>query len=205
MGRLHMGSMGWPSLLFSVVILAASAVASAQAPDYNVGRAPSQDEIRAWDISIPPDGKGLLVGSGTAIEGAKLYVQKGCVVCHGPNGRGGLAPHLVGTKDTPTSSGSSEKVMATLSPFATVLWDFLYRAMPLQRAGTLKPDEAYALTAYLLYKNDIIQENEVIDAQTLLKVKMPNRDAFVPPDISAYKPGTPKSYLLNPDPVTEKK
>ncbi len=205
MGRLHMGSMGLPSFIFSVVILSACAVALAQAPDYNVGRTPSQDEIRAWDISVPPDGKGLPIGSGTAIEGAKLYVQKGCVVCHGQNGRGGLAPHLVGTKDTPTGSGSSEKVMATLAPFATVLWDFLYRAMPLQRAGTLKPDEVYALTAYLLYRNDIIQENEVIDAQTLLKVKMPNRDAFVPPDISAYKPGTPKSYLLNPDPATQNK
>jgi cytochrome c len=72
--------------------------------------------------------------------------------------------------------------------FATTLWDFIRRAMPLQRAGTLKPDEVYALTAFLLYKNGIIQENEVIDAQTLPKVKMPNRDTFVPPDISAYKP-----------------
>jgi cytochrome c len=95
--------------------------------------------------------------------------------------------------------------MPTFSPFASTLWDFIRRAMPLQRAGTLKPDEVYALTAYLLYKNDIIQENDVIDAQSLVKVKMPNRDGFIPPDISAYKPGTPRPFTITPDPVAEKK
>jgi cytochrome c len=95
--------------------------------------------------------------------------------------------------------------MPAFSPFATTLWDFLRRAMPLQRAGTLKDDEVYALTAYLLYKNDIIQENDVIDAQTLLKVKMPNRDGFIPPDISNYKPGTPRPFTITPDPATQKK
>ena len=82
--------MVWPSLLVPVMILAVCGAASAQAPDYNLGKTPTEDEIRAWDISIPPDGKGLPPGSGTAVEGAKLYVQKGCVVCHGVNGRGGL-------------------------------------------------------------------------------------------------------------------
>jgi cytochrome c len=194
--------MVWPSLLVPAMILAVCSAASAQAPDYNLGKTPTEDEIRAWDISIPPDGKGLPPGSGTAVEGAKLYVQKGCVVCHGVNGRGGLAPHLVGSKD---ATGHSEKVMPAFSPFATTLWDFLRRAMPLQRAGTLKDDEVYALTAYLLYKNDIIQENDVIDAQTLLKVKMPNRDGFIPPDISNYKPGTPRPFTITPDPATQKK
>src|SRR5271165_3359367 len=185
MGRLRMG---WASFLVWVMILAASVSASAQAPDYNLGRAPTEEEVRAWDISITPEGQGLPPGSGTAIEGAKLYVQKGCVVCHGPNGRGGLAPNLVRSKDASTTSSRPDKVMPTFSPFAATLWDFIRRAMPLQRAGTLKPDEVYALTAFLLYKNDIIQENDVIDAQTLVKVKMPNRDGFIPPDISAYKP-----------------
>ena len=188
MERLHMGWLGWHNLLAPVMmILAACGSASAQAPDYNLGRTPSEDEIRTWDTSIPPDGKGLPSGSGTAIEGARFYVQKGCVVCHGPNGTGGLGPHLARDKDTATTVDRSVTPVTSMA-FATTLWDFIRRAMPLQRAGTLKPDEVYALTAFLLYKNGIIQENEVIDAQTLPKVKMPNRDTFVPPDISAYKP-----------------
>jgi len=197
--------MGWPSFLLTVLVLTVCAAASAQAPDYNIGRAPTEEEVRAWDISITPEGKGLPSGSGTAVEGAKLYVQKGCVVCHGPNGRGGLAPNLVRSKDTATSTGRPDKVMPTFSPFASTLWDFIRRAMPLQRAGTLKPDEVYALTAYLLYKNDVIQENDVIDAQSLVKVKMPNRDGFIPPDISAYKPGTPRPFTITPDPAAAKK
>lgn len=194
----------WPSFLLTVLVLSACAAASAQAPDYNLGRPPSDEEVRAWDISITPEGQGLPSGSGTAVDGAKLYVQKGCVVCHGPNGRGGLAPNLVRSKDTATTSSRPDKVMPAFSPFATTLWDFIRRAMPLQRAGTLKPEEVYALTAYLLYKNDIIQENDAIDAQTLVKVKMPNRDGFIPPDISEYKTGMPRPFRIIPAPASEK-
>ena len=80
--------MAWRSiLLVSAAILVTCAAASAQAPDYNLGKTPTDDEIRAWDISITPDGKGLPAGSGTAVEGAKLYVRKGCVICHGPTGQ----------------------------------------------------------------------------------------------------------------------
>jgi mono/diheme cytochrome c family protein len=195
----------WPSFFLTVMVLTACAAVSAQAPDYNLGRPPSEQEVRAWDISITPEGQGLPPGSGTAVEGAKLYVQKGCVVCHGPNGRGGLAPNLVRSKDTSATSSRPDKVMPTFSPFAATLWDFIRRAMPLQRAGTLKPDEVYGLTAFLLYKNDIIQENDVIDAQTLVKIKMPNRDGFIPPDISQYKPGMPRPFTILPDPASGKK
>lgn len=200
-----MSKMAWRSLLVPTLILGAAAAASAQAPDYNLGKTPTDEEIRAWDISITPDGKGLPAGSGTALEGAKLYVRKGCVICHGPDGTGGLAPHLVQSKETSTPSGRPEKTIVTFSPFATTLWDFIRRAMPLQRAGTLKPDEVYALTAFLLYKNNIIGENDVLDAQTMLKVKMPNRDGFIPPDISQYKPGAPLPFTIVPDPSPEKK
>ena len=198
--------MAWRStFLASVAILATCAAASAQAPDYNLGKTPTDDEIRAWDISITPDGKGLPAGSGTAVEGAKLYVRKGCVICHGPDGTGGLAPHLVQTKDPASPSSHPEKTIVTFSPFATTLWDFIHRAMPLQRAGTLKPDEVYGLTAFLLYKNGIIQENDVLDAQSLPKVKMPNRDGFIPPDVSQYKPGAPLPIAIGADPAPEKK
>ncbi len=97
------------------------------------------------------------------------------------------------------------KTIVTFSPFATTLWDFIHRAMPLQRAGTLKPDEVYGLTAFLLYKNGIIQETDVLDAQSLPKVKMPNRDGFIPPDVSQYKPGTPLPIAISSDPAPEKK
>jgi len=110
MGKCNMGWLGWhSSIALLLMILAACTAAWAQAPDYNLGRAPTGDEIKAWDISIPPDGRGLPPGSGTAVEGAKLYVQKGCVVCHGPNGTGGLAPHLAVKKDA--AAGQAEKVM----------------------------------------------------------------------------------------------
>ncbi len=194
--------MAWRSLLVPALILSAGVAARAQAPDYNLGKTPTDDEIRAWDISIPPDGKGLPPGSGTAVEGAKIYVRKGCVICHGPDGRGGLAPTLVKSNEPRPASARPEKNIVIFSPFATTLWDFIHRAMPLQRAGTLKPDEVYALTAYLLYKNGIIQENDVLDAQSILKVKMPNRDGFIPPDISQYKPDAPMP--VSADPISQK-
>lgn len=194
--------MAWRSLLVSALILSACVAARAQAPDYNLGKTPTDDEIRAWDISIPPDGKGLPPGSGTAVEGSKTYVRKGCVICHGPDGRGGLAPALVKSNEPRAASARPEKNIVIFSPFATTLWDFIHRAMPLQRAGTLKPDEVYALTAYLLYKNDILQENDVLDAQSILKVKMPNHDGFIPPDISQYQPDAPMP--LSADPLSQK-
>jgi S-disulfanyl-L-cysteine oxidoreductase SoxD len=189
----------WRSLLVSALVLAASAAASAQAPDYNLGKTPTDEEIRAWDISVAPDGKGLPPGRGTAVEGAKLYVRKGCIVCHGADGTGGLAPHLAESKEASAPGAHSEKTIVSFSPFATTLWDFIHRAMPLQRAGTLQPDEVYSLTAFLLYKNGIVLENDVLDEQSLLKVKMPNRDGFIPPDISQYKSGGPLPISMTPE------
>ena len=211
--------MGWPKTIVPVVILMGSVAASAQSPTYNLGRTPNTDEIRSWDIAISDEGKELPPGSGTADEGEKLYVEKGCVVCHGPNGRGGRAPALVKKKDTDKPSGaapmagshppdyeSGQRIMVLYAPFATVVWDFIHRAMPLQLApGTLSADETYSLTAFLLYKNDVINENDVLDAQTLPKVKMPNRDGFIPPDITHWKPGMLRAFTIIPPPVDEKK
>jgi cytochrome c len=169
------------ALILTTVTLAACAVASAQAPAYGVGRTPTAEEVRAWDITISNDGKGLPEGHGTAAEGEKLYRQK-CAGCHGVTGRGGQAPPVIIDKDPNTKSPRPRRVLATRLPFAPTLWDYLNRAMPLVTgAGTLKPDEVYALTAFLLYKNEIINESDVLDAKTLPKVKMPNREGFVPP------------------------
>ena len=171
--------------LAPVAILAACATASAQAPNYkpnykNVGRAATQEEIRSWDGAVGPAGKELLPGSGTAKDGAGLYASK-CAVCHGAAGEGTpLAPRLVGGTDT-LKSPQPVLTIGSYWPFATSIYDYISKAMPRGGEGTLKPDETYALTAFLLYKNDIIKETDVIDANTLPKVQMPNRNGFVPP------------------------
>jgi cytochrome c len=169
-----------------------------QAPTYGLGRTPSAEEIRAWDIAISPTGKELPSGQGTAKEGAVLYVRKGCGGCHGVTGSGAHAPTLISRKGTQTAASvpclapcvNDANTMGVHSPFATTIWDYINRGMPLGKEGTLSPNEVYALTAFLLYKNDVIKEDEVMDAQSLPKVKMPNRDGFaVPP---AWKHGTPR-------------
>src|SRR5438309_9527359 len=185
--------------LLPVMILAICHIASAQSPTYGLGRTPSAEEIRAWDIAISPTGKELPPGRGTAREGAQLYVQKGCAGCHGATGSGGRAPNLIRPKGTPAKPAPGTMagmemgppgIMALRSPFGATIWDYINRGMPLNREGTLKADEVYALTAFLLYKNEVIQEDEVIDAQSLLKVKMPNRDGFAAPP--EWKHGTPR-------------
>jgi cytochrome c len=183
--------MGCPRLLVLATLVAGCVVGLAQTPNYNLGRTPTPEEMREMDIGVTRDGKGLPAGSGDAIKGARVYVEKGCLACHGEEGRGGLAPQLVEGPPNPKARKSEfpVRVLATDTPFPTVIWDFIHRAMPLQQAGTLTPDEVYALTAYLLFKNNIIKEDEVMNAQTLVKVKMPNADKFVPPQVSEYKAG----------------
>ena len=165
-----------PLLVLAVTFSCASALG--QLPTYNLGATPSADEIRAWDIAVGPAGKELPPGSGTAQEGAKIFAQK-CAVCHGPTAEGGLAKRLVGGQGT-LGSVRSVKTIGSFWPYATSIWDFINRAMPFDKPGSLKADEVYAVTAFLLYRNNIIQETDVIDAKTLPQVKMPNRDGFIP-------------------------
>ncbi len=152
----------------------------AQTPTYNLGRTPSAEEIRAWDIAIAPAGKELPPGSGTAKEGAPIYAQK-CAQCHGPTGTEAKFLHgaLVGGKGT-LASPRALRTVGSFWPYATTLWDWINRAMPLYEEGSLSPDQVYALTAFLLYRNDIIKESDVMDAKSLPKVQMPNRNGFVP-------------------------
>ena len=185
------------SLLVSMS-LAVCASLSAQSPTFGVGRAPTADEVRAWDISIRPDGQELPQGHGSAKEGAQLYVQKGCAGCHGRSGSGANAPTLIKSDGTTKSTVpclapcvNDNNVMALHSPYATVMWDYINRGMPLGKEGSLKPDEVYALTAYLLFKNGVIREDEMMDAQSLPKVAMPNRDGFKLP-AQEWKHGTPR-------------
>ena len=190
--------MGSRSVLVLSMVVAVSAVGSAQSPTFGVGRAPTADEVRAWDISIRPDGQELPQGHGTAKEGATLYTQKGCAGCHGRIGSGSPAPTLIKSDGTTKSTVpclapcvNDNNVMALHSPYATVMWDYINRGMPLGKEGSLKPDEVYALTAYLLFKNGVIREDETMDAQTLAKVVMPNRQGFALPT-QEWKHGMPR-------------
>ena len=167
-------------LVMAAVLCCGCAAALGQTATFsNVGSTPSENEIRAWDIAISVDGKELPPGMGTAKEGAPIYA-KACVVCHGQNLQGSqLGPPLMGGKGT-LNSTRPMRTIGSYWPFATTIWDYINRAMPRNNEGSLSPSDVYALTAFLLYRNDIIKETDVIDAKSLPKIKMPNRDGFIP-------------------------
>jgi cytochrome c len=159
-------------------LLLALALAShpAIAEPPGLGKPVSEAEIKAWDISILPDGTGLPAGSGTAEQGAKVYAEK-CVACHGEGGKGGINAPLVGAP--PIKSIDATKTVANFWGYSTTVFDHVRRAMPWKTPRTLTDDEVYALTAYILAQNKIIGDNDVMNAQTLPKVKMPNADNFI--------------------------
>jgi len=180
-------TMGMLRVLTFVLLLGGSALAQSS-PTYGVGSTPSAEEIRAWDISVGPTGTELPPGRGTAKEGAQVYVRKGCAGCHGATGTGGPAPNLKGKAEPNIDPWERGRILPIRSPFATTVWDYINRAMPLNREGTLTADEVYALTAFLLYMNDVIPEDEILDAQSLPKVKMPIGDGFA--SLPEWKPKT---------------
>ncbi len=178
-----LGVVAIPLLLGS--LLASPAIA--QSPTYGVGRTPTAEELRRMDISIGFAGEELPPGRGTAKEGAQLYMQKACVGCHGVGGTGGLAPILASKQSADVPVWKRERILPLRAPSATIVWDFINRGMPLGLEGTLKPDEVYSLTAYLLFLNKVIPEDQVLDKENLPKVKMPIGDAY----------GKPHEFKLN--------
>ena len=170
----------------SAVFLGASVLA--QGPTYGLGRTPSAEELRALDISIGPTGEELPPGSGTAKEGALLYRAKGCAGCHGPGGTGGRAPILKAQLGPDTETWRRGRVLPVRAPFATTVWDYINRGMPLNNEGTLTPNEVYALTAYLLFINQVIPEDQVVDRKNLPTIRMPLGDKYA--RLPEWKPGT---------------
>ena len=166
-----------------------SAPVLAQSPTYGVGRTPTAEEIRAWDISIGPHGEELPPGRGTVMEGAQVYRAK-CAGCHGATGIGGTAPILKSKAGPEVELWARGRILPLRAPFATTVWDYLNRAMPLNREGTLTADEVYSLTAYLLFINDVIPEDQVLDARSLPKVKMPIGEDYA--RLPEWKPRTPR-------------
>lgn len=168
------------SLLIAVLV-AAGSFATAQAQFGEKGRFGTPitaEDLEPWNITVAPDGVGLPHGSGTAKQGEAVYAAK-CQACHGEKGAGGAALRLAGVKGTTGAKNTTVKTIGTFWPYATTIFDYVFTSMPYQETKSLTHDETYAVTAYLLFLNEIIGENDVIDAHTLPKVKMPNRDSFI--------------------------
>jgi len=165
-----------PERFIAAFVHAVLALAATHAAAQGFGQPMTEQDIKAWDISVSPDGKGLPPGGGNAAQGAKVYAQK-CVACHGEGGKGGIAAPLVG--GAPLSHVGAQKTIANFWGYSTTVFDFIRRAMPFQQPRTLSDDEVYALTAWILAQNKLIGENETMNAETLPKVRMPNRDNFI--------------------------
>ena len=141
-----------------------------------IGKPITENQIRLWNIDIGSNGEGLPPGSGTAISGEVLYQQQ-CASCHGDKGQGGIANRLVGGGGLDTKT--PVKTVGSFWPYSTTIFDYTKRAMPHNAPQSLNNDQVYAATAYILFLNQIITKDVVMDAKSLPLVKMPNRDGFV--------------------------
>jgi cytochrome c5 len=165
-------------LTVSLCVMALAGCASPTVTETpNLGRVATSAEVTGWDVSIPPDGTGLPPGRGTSAQGAVVYERK-CLNCHGEKGAGQPNDRLVGGHGT-LASRTPVRTVGSYWPYATTVFDYVRRAMPYTQSHSLSDDEVYAVTAYLLHLNGIIGEADVMDAQTLPKIKMPNRDNFI--------------------------
>ena len=181
-------------LAFVIGIFLGSGSANAQSTidHFGVGQTATAEEMAKY-FSIPPSGDGLPPGSGTAKAGAKLFADS-CAACHGDKMQGNLAKgiggdRLLGGRGS-LASKTPVKTVESYWPYATTLFDYIKRAMPFSAPGSLKDDEVYALVAYILSEAKIIEPTETIDAKTLPKVVMPNRDGFISdarPEFQLYK------------------
>jgi S-disulfanyl-L-cysteine oxidoreductase SoxD len=176
-------NMSMRNLPLAALALALSfCVGPAFAQHPGLGKPIAESDIKQWDIAVLPDGSNLPPGSGTPQKGAKVFAEK-CSACHGEAGKGGVAPYypsLVGGQ--PLTNGiDTVKTIANYYAYATTIFDYVRRAMPYNMPRSLTDDEVYALTAYILSLNELIGQNDTMDAKTLPQVKMPNRDNFIAP------------------------
>ena len=161
-----------PAALFAL----ASPAFAQQSP--NLGKAISVEDLAAWDISVGPDGAGLPPGSGTVKQGEAVFAAK-CQACHGEKGAGTPNDRLVGGQGSLPGDKPPVKTVGSYWPYATTLFDYIRRAMPFNESKSLTSDEVYGVVAYLLNLNGVIPESETMNAQSLPKVTMPNREGFV--------------------------
>ena len=151
--------------IVALLVVAGASSVAAQLPTYGVGRPPTTEEVRAWDLAIPSDGQGLPPGSGTAALGKAVYEER-CASCHGEKGEDPKYIRLVGGQGT-LATDKPIKTIGSFWQYATTLWSYIRRAQPFDEPGSLTADQVYAVTAYLLHLNGIIGEQDVMDAKTL--------------------------------------
>ena len=164
-------------IVFSLVAMMAVMPASAKDGQYGIGTPATASEIAGWDIDIRPDGKGLPPGSGSVEDGEMMYEEK-CASCHGSFGEGvGRYPVLSGGEGTLTEE-RPEKTVGSYWPYASTLWDYIHRSMPFPQPQSLTDEEVYAITAYVLYLNDLVEDDFVLTPDNLASIEMPNRDGF---------------------------
>jgi cytochrome c len=166
----------------AVTPVSAPASSSRDGGVFGLGRKATEDEIAAWDIDIRPDGQGLPVGSGTVADGEPLYTDN-CAVCHGDFGEGvGRWPVLAGGHDTLTDE-RPEKTIGSYWPYLSTVYDYVRRAMPYGNARSLSDDDVYAITAYLLYLNDIVDDEDFeLSNKNFVEIRLPNEDNFIADD-----------------------
>ena len=165
--------------LLSPVLSASQAVAE-QRP-FNLGQLATAEQVAGWDIDVRPDGLGAPVGAGNALDGEEVYADR-CASCHGDFGEAvDRWPVLVGGEGT-LNGHDPVKTTGSYWPHASTMFDYIYRAMPFGEAQSLTHDETYQIVAYLLYMNDIIDEEFEVNQQNIGTIEMPNRDGFMMPD-----------------------
>jgi len=169
-------SMNYKYLCLICYLLASTCFAEPLTPQLGKPISQSADQIK-WNLTIFPNGKNLPIGKGIPATGKQLFAQK-CSGCHGPEGMGGAAEPLVGEVGSLTSI-YPEKTVNSYWPYATTLFDYIRRAMPLDAPFSLSADEVYALSAYILYFDGIIEADFELNQNSLPKVKMPNRNGFI--------------------------
>ena len=166
----------------AVCLLSGSALAAGNdtGDGFGIGSAATADDLKNF-VSPLPDGRGMPAGSGSVAQGKVLYDAQ-CVACHGEKLQGGLGDKLIGGRGSLINSDAKKGPVKTVEsywPYATTLFDYVKRAMPLYTPGSLSNDEVYAISAYILSEAKIVGADAVLDASTLPKVRMPNRDGFI--------------------------
>jgi cytochrome c len=164
--------------LLALAVLLAACAPTAPVKRLGLGQAATPEQIRGWDIDVRADGAGLPLGSGSVAQGQAIY-QARCLACHGEKGEKGTAPRLAGGQGS-LATKSPVLTVGSYWPYATTLYDYIHRAMPLDIPQSLTPNEVYAVTAYTLHLNGIVKADAVLDATSLAAIRMPNRDGFRP-------------------------
>jgi S-disulfanyl-L-cysteine oxidoreductase SoxD len=171
---------GLVTLLLALLCVAPTRLLAQNAPSYGLGQPVTLPDMAGWDIDVRADGQGLPAGSGSVRDGLKVYAER-CAGCHGDKGEGNPMDRLVGGTGT-LASTKPIRTVGSYWPYATTLFDYIRRAMPFNAPQSLTADEIYAVCAYLMYLNQIVPAEAVMDAETLPKVQMPNRNGFTFPD-----------------------